>query len=97
MTALPLLVEAVAPHPEKAAAKDAPSQPITKQLNSFASSYVMPTTHLVYAATWYALAVFGMGITYSRFVRGSKGALGQAAASAARRGGYELRQGRRKR
>ena len=50
--------------------------PITRQLAAFADVHVMPETHLIYAATWFTLAVCGAAIVYGRFGRRAAGGRG---------------------
>lgn len=57
-----VLIESVDPAPTKQNVF-----PLTKQLQTLAETYVMPSTHLVYAATWYTLSLFGAAIAYYRF------------------------------
>jgi cytochrome oxidase assembly protein ShyY1 len=91
---LPLLVEAIEPYPTSGSGGKGgggPARPLTKQLSSFAETYVMPHSHLIYSGTWYTLSLFGAVITYTRFLRGRGG--GGAAAAAARKAAAAATQG----
>lgn len=79
-----LFVEAVTPPPPGRPAAGAVPPPLTKQPASLAETHVMPTTHIVYAGTWYTLAAFGAAITYAKFLRrGAGGGAARRAAAAA--------------
>lgn len=55
----PVLVEEVRP-------PTADGQPFTRQLDQLKDFNVTPEKHLVYAVTWFSLAVFGVILTYLR-------------------------------
>ena len=55
----PVLVEEVRP-------PTADGQPFTRQLDQLKDFSVTPEKHLVYAVTWFSLAVFGVILTYLR-------------------------------
>lgn len=71
---LPLLIEQIQPFPD---ASLPPSQryPITRQFPQLSDAYVQPHTHVIYAATWFTLSVFGYFLTKRRFKGSARGAM----------------------
>lgn len=55
--------------------------PKPKRIADIEQFYVMPQTHLMYAATWYSLAAFATVITYNRFKGGKAGSAGKKIAA----------------
>ncbi|CAM9292119.1 unnamed protein product [Ectocarpus sp. 12 AP-2014] len=61
---MPILMEAVGEEDG-----DKRTMPMAKKPQHFGDFYVTPQTHLMYSATWYALAAAGCALTWARFRR----------------------------